>query len=501
MGLLAIGTVTAQGADPSASRTLSASSVPAAGGEVVVTITVTGTVQGVVIEELPAGFSYQSSSLDDSQVRVNGQEISFILADSNDNPFTYTVMVSQTGGITGSLVADRVSYGVTGASRVTVEEAPAPSARRMLSPSSVPAEGGLVDVTIRVTGATTGVVIEELPAGFSYESSSLDDSQVRVNGQEISFILADSDDNPFTYTVMISQTGSITGSLVADRVSYGVTGASRVTVEEAPAPSARRTLSASSVPDEGGPVDVTIRVTGATTGVVIEELPAGFSYESSSLDDSQVRVNGQEISFILADSNDNPFTYTVMVSQTGSITGKLVADRVDYAVTGASRVTVGQPPPPPPPPQPTDRPGVVSIDMDMPTVGDMLTATLTDGDGGISGLSWMWSRCDDAAGTDCSGIADTNSMSYTVMEDDVGKYLKAEAFYRDANRSNRTASDVTANAVEMANILSDYDADNSGMIEKGEAVMAVLDYLLMRTDITKDEAIEVVTAFILQTAV
>ena len=75
------------------------------------------------------------------------------------------------------------------------------------------------------------------------------------------------------------------------------------------------------------------------------------------------------------------------------------------------------------------------------------------------------------------------------------------AMYRDENRSGRTASAVTANMVEMANILSDYDADNSGMIEKGEAVMAVLDYLLARNDITKDEAIEVVTAFILQTAV
>ena len=51
-----------------------------------------------------------------------------------------------------------------------------------------------------------------------------------------------------------------------------------------------------------------------------------------------------------------------------------------------------------------------------------------------------------------------------------------------------------------ANILSDYDADGNGLIEKSEATTAVLDYLL-RGEITKEEAVEVVTAFILQTAV
>ena len=163
IGLPALGTVTAQDADPSAERMFDTSSVPAEGGPVDVTITVTGATQGVVVETLPDGFSYESSSLDDSQVRENGQVINFILADSDDNPFTYTVMVSQTGSITGKLVSDRVDYGVTGASNVTVRQAAGPSASRMFDTSSVPAEGGPVDVTITVTGATQGVVVEDAP--------------------------------------------------------------------------------------------------------------------------------------------------------------------------------------------------------------------------------------------------------------------------------------------------------------------------------------------------
>ena len=50
-------------------------------------------------------------------------------------------------------------------------------------------------------------------------------------------------------------------------------------------------------------------------------------------------------------------------------------------------------------------------------------------------------------------------------------------------------------------LLDTYDADNSGLIERSEAVKAVLDYLLIRSEITRAQAIEVVTAYILETAV
>ena len=81
----------------------------------------------------------------------------------------------------------------------------------------------------------------------------------------------------------------------------------------------------------------------AAQGVVTESLPAGFTYVSSSLPDSQVRPDAndsQKIHFVLVESGDNPFTYTVTVSQAGSITGELTKDQVKYAVTGNNRVTV-----------------------------------------------------------------------------------------------------------------------------------------------------------------
>ena len=355
-----------EGTGPSAGRVFDTTSVAAGGGTVVATITVSGATQAVVTENLPTGFAYVESDLPDSQVRPDpndSQRIRFVLADSADNPFTYTVRVSQTGDISGKLTADRVEYDVTGDARVTVQESAGPSAMRTFDTSSVAAGGEPVVATITVTGATQAVVTETLPAGFTYVESSLSDNQVRPDpndGQRIRFVLADSADNPFTYTVTVSQTGSILGNLTVDRVEYDVTGDDSVTVPESTGPSAKRELDTRSVAAGGGPVVATITVTGATQAVVTETLPAGFTYVESSLSDNQVRPDpndGQRIRFVLADSADNPFTYTVRVSQTGDISGKLTVDRVEYPVTGHDRVTVGRPVvSPPSTPRPTATP-------------------------------------------------------------------------------------------------------------------------------------------------
>ena len=351
--LIAVGMVAAQ-STPSAERKFDTRSVAAGGGPVVATITVSGATQAVVTETLPTGFAYVSSSLADSQVRPDpndSQRIRFVLADSADNPFTYTVTVSEAGAISGKLTVDRIEYDVTGDDMVTVQEGTDPSATRAIDTGSVAAGGGPVVATITVSGATQAVVTETLPTGFAYVSSSLPDSQVRPDpndSQRIRFVLADSADNPFTYTVTVSQTGSILGNLTVDRVEYPVTGDDSVTVPESTDPestdpSAMRALDTRSVAAGGGPVVATITVSGATQAVVTETLPASFTYVESSLPDSQVRPDpndDQRIRFVLADSSDNPFTYKVTVSQTGSILGNLTVDRVEYPVTGDDSVTV-----------------------------------------------------------------------------------------------------------------------------------------------------------------
>ena len=315
----------------------------------VATISVSGATQAAVTETLPTGFAYVESSLPDNQVRPdanNGQIIRFVLADSADNPFTYTVTVSEAGAISGKLRVDRIDYDVTGDDMVTVQEGTGPSATRAFDTGSVAAGGGPVVATISVSGATQAVVTETLPTGFAYVESSHPDNQVRPdanNGQIIRFVLADSADNPFTYTVTVSEAGAISGKLRVDRIDYDVTGDDMVTVQEGTSPSATRAFDTGSVAAGGGPVVATISVSGATQAVVTETLPTGFAYVESSLPDNQVRPdanNGQIIRFVLADSADNPFTYTVTVSEAGAISGKLRVDRIDYDVTGDDMVIV-----------------------------------------------------------------------------------------------------------------------------------------------------------------
>ena len=95
----------------------------ALGGEVVVTVTASGYGPfGGIMETLPAGFRYVSSSLPDDSVTVNGQEVTFSLLGETD--FTYTVAAPSAEGsysFSGVLTnSDRAEVPVGGAITIAV---------------------------------------------------------------------------------------------------------------------------------------------------------------------------------------------------------------------------------------------------------------------------------------------------------------------------------------------------------------------------------------------
>ena len=97
------------------------------GGEVVVTVTAAGYgAFGHIVETLPAGFSYVSSSLPNHAIGVNGQEVSFTLLDGQ--AFTYTASASNREGsyaFYGIVMnADELEQPVGGISFITVQTAP-----------------------------------------------------------------------------------------------------------------------------------------------------------------------------------------------------------------------------------------------------------------------------------------------------------------------------------------------------------------------------------------
>ena len=215
-------------------------------------------------------------------------------------------------------------------------------------------------MTIAATGyGEFGAVVETLPNGFSYQSSSLDAADVQVDGQVITFSLLE-EELSFTYDVDVSDSatsGTFRGIVKNDdRMESIITGDSRVTVD-IPTFSATRSFDPKSLPAEGGSVTVTITpVMYGGFGLVEETLPAGFIYVSSSLteDDVSVDTSGTRhiVSFTLVSATFD-FSYVVnappadaVLSFTGVFRN---ADREQVTIGGDSQITVGTPPAPRPP--------------------------------------------------------------------------------------------------------------------------------------------------------
>ena len=100
--------------------------------------------------------------------------------------------------------------------------------------------------------------------------------------------------------------------------------------------------------------------------------------------------------------------------------------------------------------------GVVTFDQPRPNIDNLLTASLTDEDGGITNVRWQWSISDDGetAWTDISGA---NSASYTPVEADAGKYLRAVVTYRRPPRvrpEGRSRDPATSRSSHYASTLT-----------------------------------------------
>ena len=90
--------------------------------------------------------------------------------------------------------------------------------------------------------------------------------------------------------------------------------------------------------------------------------------------------------------------------------------------------------------------GTVSLSTTQPKARTQLTATLTDPDGGVTGTTWAWASSSTAQGS-YTAIRGATSATYTPVDGDLNKFLKATATYTDRRGESKTASAVTDNAV------------------------------------------------------
>ena len=105
-------------------------------------------------------------------------------------------------------------------------------------------------------------------------------------------------------------------------------------------------------------------------------------------------------------------------------------------------------------PKAVDKAGTIALTTTAPKVGTAVTATLTDGDGGITGASWQWQRRKSSSETwqnVSSASAETATYpevsSYTPQAGDIGYQLRATVDYRDSLGPNKTAESAATSAV------------------------------------------------------
>ena len=81
----------------------------------------------------------------------------------------------------------------------------------------------------------------------------------------------------------------------------------------------------------------------------------------------------------------------------------------------------------------------------MPVAGEALTATLSDGDGGILNAAWQWESSPDQGTPNWSGITGAEAATYTTSASLAGKLLRAVVNYDDTTgRGRQAVSDTTA---------------------------------------------------------
>ena len=103
--------------------------------------------------------------------------------------------------------------------------------------------------------------------------------------------------------------------------------------------------------------------------------------------------------------------------------------------------------------------GVVDILWDQPQVGTPITASVSDPDGEVSGVTWQWASSPDKSNwTDISGAT---SATYTPVADDNDNYLLATASYNDRYRVENELGKTTASQISVNKTQSNPSSSNT----------------------------------------
>ena len=134
-------------------------------------------------------------------------------------------------------------------------------------------------------------------------------------------------------------------------------------------------------------------------------------------------------------------TYTPVASDAGLVLRAMVSydDAVGTGRRAVSAATVA-----------VDQKGAVTLSPQQPVVGEAVTATLEDSDGGVSVQAWEWERSPGVGVPAWSSISGADSASYMpIAPDDAGKLLRVTVAYSDGTGSGRGATSAPTERVDQ----------------------------------------------------
>ena len=297
------------------------------------------------------------------------------------------------------------------------------------------------NVTFTISDPDGGIVLSQLPGsgGFAWVI------QTRTSGGEWQQLIhANTGLDSYTYTADEDETGLELRAIVdpyTDRRGGGKSAESETTAAITPdpipnAPPRFRTGNAQDIPEAGpgenvgDPVTATDRDNDALTfaigaggdGALFEIHPTTGQLRTAQALDFETTTGLLLVPVNVSDGRDDQ--------------GTVETERVVDADTTVSIRVLD-----------VEEEGVVTLSVTEPGVGTTVQATLSDGDGSISGRSWSWARSRDGR-TGWTPIPNTTSStissSYTTVLADAGFFLRAAVNYTDNRGGGKRAEGITS---------------------------------------------------------
>ncbi len=187
----------------------------------------------------------------------------------------------------------------------------------------------------------------------------------------------------------------------------------------------------------GAAIGATVAASDSDTGDTLTYGLIGDDAGSFSIDDSTGQISlGSDT--VLDHEARSSYSVTVQVRDS-----KDADDNADTAWDAYIAVTINV--------TNVDEDGEVTLSMTVPEENVEISATMIDPDGGASNLSWQWQRADSiSCNTSWMAISNATSDHYTPIAADVGKFLRAQVSYDDAEGTGKQAASGASSPVMQA---------------------------------------------------